>query len=59
MKGAISYLRKLREICKEHKGDCRRCPLGEQEKLEDTLCPRLTSPRSWDDGKTTAMVKII
>ena len=59
MEGAINNNRKLRDICKSNKGDCRECPLGHQERLEDTLCPRLTSPRSWSDEKTTEMVRAI
>lgn len=57
MKGSIEYLRKLRETCKEHKGNCKYCPLG-SGRLDETTCPRLTSPDSWTDEKTAEMVKI-
>jgi len=56
MKGTILYLRKLREICRENKGDCKACPLGKGE-LKETLCPRLTSPMYWTDKKTTEMAR--
>ena len=57
--GAISDYRSLRDICKHNKGDCRNCQLGDQERLEDTLCPRLTPPRSWTNEKTAEMVRAI
>jgi len=56
-KGSINYLRKLREICIDHKGDCKRCPLGEKPRVEDNLCPRLSHPMRWDDYKIAEMVK--
>ena len=59
MVGAINIFRDLRDICKQNNGDCRECSLGHQDRLEDTLCPRLTSPRSWTDEKTTEMVRAI
>lgn len=52
-KGSINYLRKLRDICIDHK----RCPLGEKPRVEDNLCPRLSHPMRWDDYKITEMVK--
>ena len=58
MKGSIDYLRKVRDICQEHKGDCKRCPLGERRILTENICPRLTNPMSWDDDKITTMVKV-
>ena len=57
MKGAINYLTEVKSICTKHKGDCRMCPLGEQTRLEDTLCPRLTNPKSWDNEKIRNMIK--
>lgn len=58
MKGAIEYLRTLRQVCKDNRGMCKQCPLGCPQNVKETLCPRLTSPDSWTDTKTTAMVKI-
>lgn len=58
MKGAIEYLREVSRICREHKGDCWMCPLGRTRALHETICPRLTSPDSWTDKKTTEMVRI-
>lgn len=57
--GAIINYRDLRNICRHNKGDCKNCQLGDQERIEDTLCPRLTPPRSWTDEKTTEMVRAI
>jgi len=58
MKGAIEYLRTLRQVCKDNKGRCKECPLGSPRNIRETTCPRLTSPDSWTDSKTTAMVNI-
>lgn len=58
MKGAINYFIELRRVCQEHKGDCKRCPLGEEKNLEKTLCPRLTHPETWSDDKIVDMVRI-
>ena len=57
MKGAINYLKAIRDICQKYKGDCKHCPLGDKERLEDTICPRLTNPSSWNDYKVVDMVK--
>lgn len=57
MKGAINYLRKVRDICREHKGSCKNCPLGHQRNLTDTRCPRLVEPWKWTDETTTDMVR--
>jgi len=57
MVGTINYLEEVGRICESNKGDCRRCRLGEQEKLKDTLCPRLTHPKSWDKEKIVKMAK--
>lgn len=59
MKGSINYLREVKKICKDNKGDCWKCKLGNQRKIKDTLCPRLTEPRTWSDSKTTDMVKAV
>ena len=59
MTGAINYLREVQKICTENHGDCKSCLLGKQEKLKDTLCPRLTHPQSWTDEKSTAMVRAV
>lgn len=56
-KGSINYLREVKKICKESKGNCKECKLGYQKRLKNTLCPRLTDPRTWSDSKTTDMVK--
>lgn len=58
MKGAIEYLRALRQVCKDSKGNCKSCPLGKAQDIRETTCPRLTPPDSWTDEKTTSMVKI-
>ena len=58
MKGSIDYLRKVRDICQNHKGDCKRCPLGDKRILAENICPRLTNPMSWDDDRITTMVKV-
>ena len=55
MVGAIEYLRAVRRVCEEAKGRCKNCPLGSAERVDDTICPRLTDPRTWSDGKTTKM----
>ena len=57
MKGAINYLISLRNTCIEYKGDCKRCPLGKERVLQNTLCPRLTHPESWSDDKIVDMVR--
>ena len=58
MKGSINYFRKLREICQEHEGECKKCPLGKYEELKDCRCPRLVPPRYMTDGKIVNMVRI-
>lgn len=58
MKGAINYLRAVRDICEKNKGDCKRCPLGDKRRLEDNICPRLTDPRTWSDDFVNSMVRI-
>ena len=57
MKGAINFLVGLREMCRENKGDCKRCPIGKEKDLDKTLCPRLTHPESWSDDKIVDMVR--
>ena len=58
MKGTIEYMQKLRDICREHTGDCKACPLGEYEKIEDCRCPRLNHPNTWSNHDIVRMVKI-
>lgn len=58
MKGAIEYLKTVREYCEKYQGDCKRCPLGEEPKITDNLCPRVIHPRLWDDKLINAMVRI-
>lgn len=58
MQGAINYLRKIRDICRKHKGSCNDCPLGNQKELKDTRCPRLLQPWQYTDSITTDMVTI-
>ena len=58
MKGTIEYMKKLRDICREHKGDCKGCPLGQYKRLEDCSCPRLTHPNTWSNQDILRMVKI-
>ena len=52
MQGAINYLRTVKEICREHMGDCKSCPLGDKPHLSECMCPRLTEPWKWTDNKT-------
>jgi hypothetical protein len=54
--GAINSYRDLRDICRKYSGSCRDCPLGKEEDIMDTHCPRLTEPRSWSNEKITDMV---
>jgi hypothetical protein len=58
MKGAIAYLRTVRQYCMDANGDCKNCPLGKEKDVKDCLCPRLTQPRSWDDYRILEMIKI-
>ena len=55
MIGAIEYLRAVRDVCIQADGRCRQCPLGKQTDIRDTLCPRLTDPKTWINDKTTKM----
>lgn len=59
MIGAINYLRELNKTCAAAEGDCWNCPLGQYKNIYDTLCPRLTEPKTWTEEKTTAMAKAI
>ena len=56
MRGAIEYLRTINKICIENKKDCKKCKLGKQDKMIDTICPRLTDPQTWDTHKIAKMV---
>lgn len=56
MTGAIEYLQNIHRLCEENKRDCKRCKLGKQEKLYETLCPRLTTPADWSKDKIAKMV---
>ena len=55
MIGAIEYLRAVRDACIKAEGRCRQCPLGKEQDIRDTICPRLSDPKTWDDKKTTRM----
>ncbi|MBP5424293.1 MAG: hypothetical protein J6Y78_17815 [Paludibacteraceae bacterium] len=57
MKGAINYLKSIRDVCREYSGDCKKCPLGNKPKLDDNLCPRLTHPNTWSNDRIVEMVK--
>jgi hypothetical protein len=57
MKGAINYLKSIRDICRENCGDCKRCPLGEKQKIDDNYCPRLTHPNTWSNERIVDMVR--
>ena len=59
MIGTIRYLRELNKICTAAGGDCWSCPMGRAKEIKNTLCPRLTEPRTWSKEKTTAMAKAI
>lgn len=56
MIGAIEYLRALREACIQAEGRCRQCPLGQEQDIRKTICPRLSDPKTWSDEKTSKMV---
>ena len=58
MKGSIEYMRHLRTYCKTHKGDCKRCPLGNKPNISDNICPRLLHPKNWTDEKILEMVRM-
>lgn len=57
MRGAINYLKAIKEICRENLGDCKKCPLGKEPKLENNICPRLTHPNTWSNERIVEMVK--
>lgn len=59
MIGTINYLRELNKLCTEAQGNCWECKLGQYKNIYNTLCPRLTEPRTWTEEKTTAMAKAI
>lgn len=59
MTGTINYLRALQKTCAAAGGDCWNCPLGKDKKINETLCPRLTEPRTWSDEKTTEMARAL
>ena len=55
MKGAIEYLRTVRDICR--KGDCNgRCPLNPDR--ENNRCPWRSEnyPAGWTDGHILGMI---
>lgn len=56
MTGAIEYLTRLQQICEKNKRDCKNCKLGKQQKVYETLCPRLTTPVTWDRDRIAKMV---
>lgn len=56
MIGAIEYLKGLQQICEANKRDCKKCKLGKQQKVYETLCPRLTTPADWNRDKIAKMV---
>lgn len=47
MKGSINFLKHLKSVCEESKGNCDNCPLKGEEQKKD-LCPFLSKPFSWD-----------
>lgn len=55
--GAIDYLREIKEICRQNKGSCRNCPLGDKQSIQDCRCPRLLEPWKWTNEITTEMVR--
>ena len=57
MKGAINYLKAIRDICRDNSGDCKRCPLGSKPIVSDNLCPRLTHPNTWSNDRIVMMIK--
>lgn len=59
MQGAINYLRRVKEICREHMGDCKSCPLGDKPHPSECTCPRVLEPWKWTDDKTTEMVRAV
>lgn len=57
MRGAIEYLMELQQICFQNNRNCKTCKLGKQQKLRDTLCPRLSDPQCWDKDRIAKMVR--
>ena len=58
MKGAINYLRQVRLICTTYNGNCKSCPLGNKQYVQDCNCPRLNVPCTWSDDKILTMIKV-
>ena len=56
MTGAIEYLQAVKKTCLKYNRDCKRCPLGNQENIQDTLCPSLLPPWQWRNEKFHMMV---
>lgn len=57
MKGAINYLKAIRDICRDNAGDCKRGPLGKEPRVDANICPRLTHPNTWRNERILEMVK--
>lgn len=59
MKGAIEYLRAVRDICTKAELKCNICPLNDIEEYGDlSLCPMMTSPNAWSDEDILRMVSM-
>lgn len=56
MKGAINYLKAIRDECRRVNGDCKICPYGSKRDVLENPCPRLVTPFVWDDGRINWMV---
>ena len=60
MKGAIEYLRALRDICAKSNLNCDACPLMDIKEFGDlSSCPMMTSPNAWSDEDILKMVKMV
>ena len=56
MKGSINFLKHLKSVCEESKGNCDNCPLKGKEQKKN-FCPFLSKPFSWDDDTVIEMVR--
>ncbi len=59
MKGAVEYLRALRDICTKAELKCNTCPLMEIKEHGDLpSCSVMTSPNAWSDEDILRMVSM-
>lgn len=59
MKGAIEYLKAVRDICTKSNLNCDVCPLMDIKEFGDlSSCPMMTSPNAWSDEHILKMVSM-